>query len=77
MLLFAAAYLIMIRFLQWYMHTQPRYEIRTFLFVWNYTLATFSICGTARMLPEFVHSLQNGIYYSVCVPRCMVCESLC
>ena len=66
---FAAAYLAMIVFLQWYMHSRPRYEVRSLLVVWNGTLATFSIIGAARTLPEFVLSLQNGIYYSVCDNR--------
>jgi len=48
------------------MHSRPRYEVRSLLVVWNGTLATFSIIGLSRTLPEFVLSLQNGIYYSVC-----------
>ena len=59
----------MIVFMQWYMRSRPRYEVRTLLVVWNVALATFSIIGAARTLPEFVLSLQHGIYYSVCDPR--------
>ena len=65
----AAAYLAMIVFMQWYMRSRPRYEVRALLVVWNVALASFSILGAARTLPEFVLSLQHGIYYSVCDPR--------
>ena len=64
----------MIVFMQWYMRSRPRYEVRTLLVVWNVALATFSIIGAARTLPEFVLSLQHGIYYSVCDPRLVVLE---
>lgn len=63
-----AAYLAMIVFMQWYMRSRPRYEVRSLLVVWNVALASFSIIGAARTLPEFVLSLQHGIYYSVCDP---------
>jgi len=63
-----AAYLAMIVFMQWYMRSRPRYEVRALLVVWNVALASFSITGAARTLPGFVLSLQHGIYYSVCDP---------
>ena len=69
-----AAYLAMIVFMQWYMRSRPRYEVRSLLVVWNVALASFSIIGAARTLPEFVLSLQHGIYYSVCDPRLVVLE---
>lgn len=50
------------------MSKRPRFEMRSFLTAWNLMLATFSIIGFARTLPEFLHtlSLPRGVYHSVC-----------
>lgn len=66
---FAAGYLTMIMFLQHLMRFRPRYEVRSLLAAWNVALATFSLIGVVRTLPEFMRALQNGIYFSVCDPR--------
>lgn len=49
------------------MESRPKYELRKPLIVWNLFLATFSIMGTIRVWPEFLHAIFNrGIVYSVC-----------
>jgi len=51
------------------MSTRRAYKLRTTLAVWNILLATFSIVGTIRTLPEMLHVLNKfGFSYSVCNP---------
>lgn len=43
------------------------FKLTGLLFVWNLALATFSIMGAARALPELTYALRNfGFRYSVC-----------
>lgn len=49
------------------MKNRPPYPFRKTLISWNLFLAIFSICGTLRMTPEFLHVLINeGFTYSMC-----------
>ena len=67
---YVGVYMLVIFTGQQLMANRPRYELRGALIVWNLLLAAFSIIGTCRTIPEFVHVLREyGLYYSVCVPR--------
>ena len=50
------------------MAKREAFELRRLFLFWNIFLATFSIIGAYRSLPEFIYILtQKGIKYSVCV----------
>ena len=67
---YVGVYMLVIFTGQQWMAGRPRFELRGPLICWNLMLATFSIIGTCRTLPEFAHVLRNyGLYHSVCVPR--------
>ncbi|CAH0556590.1 unnamed protein product [Brassicogethes aeneus] len=66
---YCGIYMILIFGGQFLMQNRPRFDLRGVLVIWNTMLATFSIVGASRMVPEFFHILtQHGIYHSVCVP---------
>lgn len=67
---FCGFYILIVFSMKYYMQNRPRFDLRKILVLWNTMLATFSIIGTARTLPELYHVISNyGIYHSVCVPR--------
>src|SRR5277367_280738 len=68
-ILISLIYIITIFTLKAYMKSKPRFELRTPLILWNFTLAAFSIYGAFfRLLPELSYVLKNfGYHYSVCV----------
>lgn len=50
-----------------YMKTRPAFNLRSSLAAWSAGLAIFSIIGTIRCLPEFLHILYNeGFIQSFC-----------
>lgn len=52
-----------------YMSQRPAFKLKPLLITWNIGLATFSILGALRTLPEMVHVLRYfGFYHSVCNP---------
>ncbi|XP_056636835.1 elongation of very long chain fatty acids protein 6-like [Diorhabda sublineata] len=54
---------------RYWMQNRPKFELRTLLVAWNLMLATFSIMGACRTLPEFTHILtHHGLYHSICIP---------
>ncbi|GFU12899.1 elongation of very long chain fatty acids protein 6 [Nephila pilipes] len=60
-------YLTVIFGVKEYMKNRPRMELRKLLATWNILLATFSILGFSRTLPEFIHVLKKfGFTYSAC-----------
>ncbi|XP_050502354.1 elongation of very long chain fatty acids protein 6-like [Diabrotica virgifera virgifera] len=62
-------YMVLIFGGQYFMQNRPRFELRGLLIIWNTLLATFSIMGAFRTLPEFIHTLtHHGLYHSVCIP---------
>ena len=68
-------YLLCIHFLSWERGKELltwRLITRTSLdplFLWNVGLATFSVVGALRTLPELFHVVTTqGLYHSVCVP---------
>jgi elongation of very long chain fatty acids protein 6 len=51
----------------WMSKRSTKFELRRPLIIWNVCLASFSILGAVRVLPEFVDTLYNkGVVYSVC-----------
>ena len=51
------------------MANRPAFDLRGPLTVWSMFLAMFSIMGTVRTLPEFMHTLYtHGFYHSLCIP---------
>lgn len=66
---YVGIYMVLIFGGQFLMQNRPRFELRGMLVLWNTLLATFSIMGACRTLPEFIHSLtKHGLYHSVCIP---------
>ncbi len=66
----ACIYLLTIYAGQQLMASRERFEMRPILTAWNFFLATFSIMGALRTLPEFLHVLSTqGIYHSLCISR--------
>lgn len=66
---YCGIYVIIIFGGQRLMQNRPRFVLRKALIVWNTLLATFSIIGACRTVPEMIHTLSNyGLYHSVCVP---------
>ena len=50
-----------------YMKKRPAFDLRRPLSIWSGSLAIFSIIGTIRCLPEFLHILYNeGFIQSFC-----------
>ena len=41
------------------MHNRQAFNLRKLLMLWNLFLAIFSILGTYRCLPEFIHIIQT------------------
>ena len=63
----SACYVITVLIGQHLMSYRKPYALRGLLCCWNALLAVFSICGTIKCLPEFVHILwTKGIYASFC-----------
>lgn len=66
---YVGVYMLVIFTGQQWMANRPRYELRGPLICWNIMLATFSIIGTCRTVPEILHVTRHlGLYHSVCVP---------
>lgn len=64
---FAGVYLLFVVVGRWFMSTRQKFEIRKPLIAWNILLAVFSIIGSIRVWPEFLHAVfDRGIVYSVC-----------
>ena len=58
-------YLAAIVALKWFMHNREPLKMKSVLIGWNVALAIFSIGGTIRCLPEFVHVIGNyGLRFS-------------
>ena len=66
--LLACMYLISIFVLRKkYMQNRERYELQTPLVIWNILLASFSIVGACRTIPELFYVLnEHGFIYSAC-----------
>jgi elongation of very long chain fatty acids protein 6 len=66
-LYYALAYVIAIFAGQAYMRTKDKYDLRRPLIAWNLVLAAFSLLGTVRVWPEFVHTIATkGVEHSIC-----------
>ncbi|XP_067132836.1 very long chain fatty acid elongase 6-like isoform X2 [Centruroides vittatus] len=60
-------YVIVIFSVQRFMRNRPALDLKTPLIIWNLGLALFSLGGTVRMLPGFLHIIQEfGFTFSVC-----------
>lgn len=54
-----------------YMQDKQKLDLRLPLIFWNMFLATFSICGTIRMWPEFIYTFNTrGFVYTLCDYQC-------
>jgi len=63
------SYLIFIYGAGFLMKEREPYSLRIPLALWSFSLAIFSIIGTLRTWPEFLHSFGNkGLHYTVCDP---------
>ena len=60
-------YLILIALGKKWMKERPPFNLRGPLFIWNLTLAVFSMVGALVMLPDLVHAVwEHGFEHSVC-----------
>lgn len=61
-------YVILVLLGKWFMSRRSHgYNLRTPLAIWSSILAIFSIVGTIRCLPEFIHVIySDGLYASYC-----------
>ena len=63
----SAVYVLFVLIGQRVMSNQKGLGLRSLMFCWNLMLAVFSIMGTIRCLPEFVHMIRNsGLESSYC-----------
>lgn len=63
----SVVYLVVIFSLQNYMKTRSSFRLKGPLVIWNLLLATFSICGTVRMVPGLWILIRDfGFTFSVC-----------
>ena len=61
-----AWYLVIVFGGQKWMSNRQAYKLKPLLVVWNVLLATFSIAGTIRTLPQLIHVLStSGFSHSV------------
>ena len=66
---FIAVYLIAIFAGHQFMKSRPPFQLRKALFLWNVSLALFSIICSGRMIPSLVDMFQeNGFHYTLCSP---------
>lgn len=66
---YCGIYMILIFGGQYLMQNRPKFELRGVLVFWNTILATFSIMGACRTVPELLHTVtHHGLYHSVCIP---------
>ncbi|ELT88011.1 hypothetical protein CAPTEDRAFT_126391 [Capitella teleta] len=67
---FGGAYVLLVKWGQWFMKDKERFNLRIPLALWSGALAVFSITGTVRSAPELYDAVFNqGFRYSVCNPR--------
>uniref|UniRef100_A0A0N4ZF74 Elongation of very long chain fatty acids protein n=1 Tax=Parastrongyloides trichosuri TaxID=131310 RepID=A0A0N4ZF74_PARTI len=60
-------YFIMIKILQKFMETRKAFKLTYPLFIWNFSLALFSISGTIRFAEDFLYNwYTNGFTWSIC-----------
>lgn len=60
-------YVFIIFFGRYLMSKREPFSLRGPMALWNFSLALFSLCGTIRCLPEFIHILANeGMQQSYC-----------
>ena len=64
---YALVYLVVIFSAHKYMKTREKFDLRLPLIAWNLVLAGFSILGTVRVWPEFIHVFQtHGFKHTYC-----------
>lgn len=66
-IIYTKIYLILIYAGKKYMKNRKAFNVRYILFLWNMSLALFSIIGCIRILPEFIKVIKSkGIEHSYC-----------
>jgi len=64
---YAAIYIVAVFAGKYYMRDRPKYDLRRGLIAWNVVLAGFSIMGSIRVWPEFIHVIRTkGFEHSFC-----------
>lgn len=75
---YCGIYMILIFGGQYLMQNRPRFELRGVLVLWNTLLATFSVVGATRTVPELLTTLSHhGLYHSICVPSFIELDKVC
>jgi len=60
-------YILFVLTAQQWMRNKPKMDLTLALFIWNLTLATFSIIGAVRGVPNAIRGIKHfGFKYSVC-----------
>lgn len=63
----SACYVVTIFSLKYYMENKEKFELRGLLAVWNIFLATFSIIGSYKVLPDFINTIRyKGFDSTIC-----------
>lgn len=66
--LYAFIYIVLVFGGKAFMRNREKFDLRRGLIAWNFVLAAFSILGTIRVWPEFIHTLRTyGFEHSVCI----------
>lgn len=67
-IIYAICYVFIVHACQRMMRGREKFHLYRSLVAWNIVLATFSILGTVRFLPNFIQILYNkGVVHSICV----------
>lgn len=66
-IVYSVIYVALIYFGRSLMDKHPKFELRGPLILWNLALASFSIFGMIRCVPEMIYNLQQqGLQYTIC-----------
>lgn len=66
-IVYAAIYIVAVFAGKHFMRNRQKFDLRRALIAWNLVLASFSIIGTIRVWPEFIHTIRTyGFEHSIC-----------
>lgn len=65
--LYAFIYIVAVFGGKAFMKNRQKFDLRRELVAWNFVLAAFSIMGTIRVWPEFIHTIKkHGFGHTIC-----------
>lgn len=67
---YCVGYVVLVFGIQRLMRDRTGFQLKKLLIAWNIVLATFSLVGFVRTVPELFTALTKyGLHHSVCVSR--------